>query len=182
MEQQEAPSLVSELLPPLPKGEMDRLLCRFSVLMCSYRWSFRQQRIHREILGSDGEGQGAARLTIQASAQAQSVPTDVAASAAEDTNLTLAQVVNSLEAEENMESAAILPNIDPVGSPSRTELTVKVEVRCRRPIHAASRAYPFGRLCCQCEHAYQDEDPHQYLEVNQFLRSRRADRSIYGAR
>ena len=39
---EEALSLVSELLPPLPKGEMDCLSLHFSVLTCSYRRGFRQ--------------------------------------------------------------------------------------------------------------------------------------------
>jgi E3 ubiquitin-protein ligase TRIP12 len=61
----------------------------------------------------------ATRLAVQAPAANGTLPTT---STPEDAALAPSQDTISQDAEENMESSAVLPNIDAVSSPSRTEL------------------------------------------------------------
>lgn len=59
----------------------------------------------------------ATRLAVQAPAANPTLPTTL-----EDAALASSQDTNLQDAEENMESSAVLPNIDAVSSPSRTDL------------------------------------------------------------
>jgi E3 ubiquitin-protein ligase TRIP12 len=127
---EEALSLVSELLPPLPKGEMVFLLpcqrTQYAIIDGVFdHKGYTEKSLARMVKAKAKADRAAARMAAQAPAQHQSTPVDAAlptTSTPEDAVLVPAQDAISQEAEDNMESSAVLPNIDVVGSPSRTEL------------------------------------------------------------
>jgi E3 ubiquitin-protein ligase TRIP12 len=53
---EEALSLISELMPPLPKGLSNNYISFYLRLITFCRWCVRSQRLYRKITGKDGQG------------------------------------------------------------------------------------------------------------------------------
>jgi len=124
---EEALGLISELLPPLPKGkEVDSSTCDAIFTskdgVFDYR-NYTEKAFSRMVKAKAKADRTATRLA-QANIQSQQMATIVdhsLASTTDDPLSSTTQDANSQETEENAESAA-LPNVDAISTPSRTEL------------------------------------------------------------